>query len=396
MGIKSKIEEIYEILYSETMEEIGLLSGFGGQIVSCANYQKINQKQSSYIFDLLEVLENKLSNESFIYSHCSGLAGIGWMYEYLHSIGIIQDDTNELLADFDIILGKKLKIEMSTGNYDFLHGGVGMALYFVKRISKNPNLLPILNQFLHALYKIKEIEKENLCKWKSIIDHKTQEVGYNISLSHGSSSVVCLLSKIYQLDNFGENKKEIRRLLKSSIEYILNQQIDKEQYNCYFASMSIESDKTLHQSRLGWCYGDLSIATTLYQAGNILNKQSWIDKAIEILLYTAENRKSLAGNKVLDAGLCHGTAGIGHIFYRMWWNTKMPEFKKAADYWFKQTLKIANFEDGLAGFKAWHSIEYGGWVNAYGLLEGIAGIGLALLTYYYELEPTWDECLFLS
>ena len=110
----------------------------------------------------------------------------------------------------------------------------------------------------------------------------------------------------------------------------------------------------------------------------------------------AEERKSLEENNVVDAGLCHGTAGIGHVFYRMWWNTKMPEFKKAANYWFEQTLKMAKFEDGLAGFKAWHTPEYGGWVNTYGILEGIAGIGLALLSYYHEIEPTWDECLLLS
>ena len=112
-----------------------------------------------------------------------------------------------------------------------------------------------------------------------------------------------------------------------------------------------------------------------------------------MLIYAATKRRDLQDNFVQDAGLCHGTAGIGHIFYRMWWNTRMPEFKAAADYWFEQTLKMARFPDGLAGFKAWHSEKYGGWVKDYGLLEGVSGIGLALLTYYYEIEPAWDECL---
>jgi hypothetical protein len=93
--------------------------------------------------------------------------------------------------------------------------------------------------------------------------------------------------------------------------------------------------------------------------------------------------------------MCHGTAGIGHIFYRMWWNTQLPQFKEAADYWFGQTLKMGKFTDGLAGYKAWHTEEYGGWVNEYGLLIGISGIGLALLSYYFGVEPAWDECLLL-
>jgi hypothetical protein len=81
----------------------------------------------------------------------------------------------------------------------------------------------------------------------------------------------------------------------------------------------------------------------------------------------------------------------------MWWNTKLPEFKNAADYWFQATLKMARFPNGLAGFKALH-MEDGKpfWVNEYGLLEGISGRGLAMLTYYYEMEPAWDECLLLS
>jgi len=73
----------------------------------------------------------------------------------------------------------------------------------------------------------------------------------------------------------------------------------------------------------------------------------------------------------------------------------MSEFKKAADYWFAQTLKMSTFADGLAGYKTWYGKEKG-WVNEYNLLEGIAGIELALMSYYYEVEPTWDECLLLS
>jgi hypothetical protein len=78
----------------------------------------------------------------------------------------------------------------------------------------------------------------------------------------------------------------------------------------------------------------------------------------------------------------------------MWWDTRLPEFKNAADYWMNETLKMAKFEDGLAGYKVWYGEQ--GWLNEYCLLEGIAGIGLALMTYYYEVEPIWDECLLLS
>jgi len=58
---------------------------------------------------------------------------------------------------------------------------------------------------------------------------------------------------------------------------------------------------------------------------------------------------------------------------------------------------MAKFEDGLAGFKVYQAHDgKPTWLNKYGLLEGVAGIGLAMLTYYYEMDPAWDECLLLS
>ena len=107
------------------------------------------------------------------------------------------------------------------------------------------------------------------------------------------------------------------------------------------------------------------------------------------------SRRELTQNSVVDACLCHGTSGIALVFYRMWRNTRLPEFRRATDYWIEQTLKMARFDDGLAGYKTWQGTEKG-YQSSQELLEGIAGIGLVLLSYYYDMEPTWDKCLLLS
>jgi lantibiotic modifying enzyme len=216
-------------------------------------------------------------------------------------------------------------------------------------------------------------------------------MGFNISLSHGMSSIISILSKLLKIEEINKGKTET--LLRGTVQYILAQEIDKDKYGSFFTNFALESTETVAKSRLAWCYGDLGIASVLYQAGKVLNKDSWINRSLEILLFAATQRK----DSLDDAILCHGTAGIGHIFYRMWWNTKLPEFKEAADYWFKETLKMATFKDGLAGFKALEMPDgKPTYVNKYGLLTGVAGIGLAMLTYYYELDPAWDECLLLS
>ena len=52
--------------------------------------------------------------------------------------------------------------------------------------------------------------------------------------------------------------------------------------------------------------------------------------------------------------------------------------------------------NGLAGFKAWRIDAAGGPVESNTLLEGIAGIGLFLLSYLKIDKMTWDECFMLS
>ena len=57
---------------------------------------------------------------------------------------------------------------------------------------------------------------------------------------------------------------------------------------------------------------------------------------------------------------------------------------------------MAIFDDGIAGFKFWKTKELGGWKNEFALLDGVTGVGLALISAISDIEPKWDECLLLS
>lgn len=393
-NMKKKIDEIAQILASETISEIGLLTGIGGQILTCSELFLQKETSQDWLSHLHQVLEGKITDEEFVFTHCSGLAGVGWLYEYLSQKKIVDFDTNLLLEDFDIYLEKALNNFMLQTNYDFLHGGVGVVLYFTKRCKKKREVISVLNRFLKDLEKTGIQQDNGTIKWQSFLGEHLGK-GYNIALSHGMASIAAILSKLYIIEGIDRGTTE--KLLRDAIKYILAQEIDKDKYGSYFSSYALESTSVIFKSRLAWCYGDLGIASALYQAGKILKEETWVNKSLEILLFAAVERRNLEENIVTDACLCHGTAGIGHIFYRMWWNTKLSEFKDAADYWFEETLKMAKFENGLAGFKTLHTHEgKPSWENDYEFLTGVAGIGLALLTYYYELNPEWDECLLLS
>ncbi len=57
---------------------------------------------------------------------------------------------------------------------------------------------------------------------------------------------------------------------------------------------------------------------------------------------------------------------------------------------------MAIFKDGFCGYKKYRAEEHGGWIPEAGLLEGIAGIGLILISIVSDIEPKWDRCLLLS
>ena len=133
-----------------------------------------------------------------------------------------------------------------------------------------------------------------------------------------------------------------------------------------------------YYSRLAWCYGDLGVATSLWQAGKALHNREWQEKALEVLRFST-SRRDIRSAGVIDAGLCHGAASVCMMFHYAYRQTGENLFEEVRDYWFDVTLNMGSRKEGLAGYSAWGGNEKG-WVKEYDLLEGIAGIGLLLLS----------------
>jgi hypothetical protein len=136
----------------------------------------------------------------------------------------------------------------------------------------------------------------------------------------------------------------------------------------------------------------LGIAIALWRASLVLDFEKYRNLALEVFIGCCD-RRDIKKEFVFDAGICHGSSGIAHIFNRMYHNTGNLSCKDSAIFWINDCLKKASFDDGLAGYKTWRT---DGWITQSGILEGIAGIGLVLLAAVSEIEPDWDECLLLS
>jgi len=392
---KKKLSEIAETLVKHTAElkdNIGLMGGKIGVALFYFYYAKLlaEDKYADYGVELVSDVFDVINNDFTYHTHAGGLAGIGWTVEHLAQNDFIDTDTNEILADLDPYLHKAMIYDIENGNYDFLHGAVGNGVYFLSRTAGEKSK-DYLKELIDQMDKTSHKDEDGARKWLSTLNIEEGNKGYNLSLSHGIASIIVFLGKVLETGIYNE---KVSVLLNGAVKYLLKYKLDRKKFHSNFPSWISEGDP-LSASRLAWCYGDLGISTALWQAAQSTNNKDWEKIAVDVLLDSTA-RKDIKENTVLDAGLCHGAAGIMHIYNRAYHYTGIDTFKELTRYWAEHTLQFAKFEDGYAGYKAWHTEKYGGWVSEPGFLEGICGIGLALISLISDIEPKWDRALFIS
>ncbi len=342
------------------------------------------------VFIINNLLKSNFSDATFAY----GSTGIMWLLEFFNKNNFLTTNL-QISNEVKRSIYEYGKNNFRSSNADLFTGGLGACLFFLE-IFYDGFDKKYIEYYIDEIQQ--QAESEGDCiKWSTTFysDGKpTNERIYNLGLAHGIPSIISVLSMMYEV---GIRKDACQKLLKDSINWVLNQELPSTFLSRFSLGVMKNNPKELSQlpSRLAWCYGDLGIASAIWMAGISTSNEEWKKKAVEIMLH-ASKRRDLKENSVIDAGLCHGTSGIAHIFNRFYQATKIEEFKEAAIYWFNETLNMAKFEDGLAGYKTWMGEDYGGWQNSSGLLEGTAGIGLALLAAISYEEPKWDRCLLLS
>ena len=103
---------------------------------------------------------------------------------------------------------------------------------------------------------------------------------------------------------------------------------------------------------------------------------------------------------VVDGGLCHGAAGVAHLFNRLFQATGDEVLKRAACLWLSRTLEMHQPGKGIAGFPKGapdsSPKDEPRWSAELGILEGAAGVALALLAGITDIEPQWDRVMLTS
>lgn len=389
--VKNKIDDIYQLIANYyDKKQVGLLGGYGGCLLFLYYYYKFTQKEE-HLLVLMEkcnmVFEDFVSTSHSTY--CSGYSGICWLIRFLANQDVIDAyDTDDYLEEVDRFIHHSILLCIKNRDFDYLHGGLGMAYYFSTQ--KNKNGVIAMQDFLSALDNNKITNLDASVKWLSnvYINKHEQVLACNLGLAHGMASIMALLIK--QIES-NTNVILSRKLLDRTVHFYINK-TNPSTCRSVFPPWIHMDTNGYSESRLAWCYGDLGISYVLYRAAISLNDSELTKFALNILIKCSE-RKDYRVDNIVDACICHGTSGICHIFNRMYQKTDLTIFKKTAMFWLGETLKMGEVSNQLAGFHFVHDGEYS---SNFSILTGLSGVGLSLLATIDSTEPCWDECLTLS
>ncbi|WP_440133844.1 lanthionine synthetase C family protein [Chitinophaga sancti] len=364
----------------QTDHQPGLLGGHTGCALFYAYYYQLTGKEKylQKVHELVLSSMDAMSAHALLPSHCNGIAGMVWCIQHLMNQDLVDGDMEEIFSDVDVLLGNQMIADLNDKKYDFLHEGLGIAVYFLEKETPSPWLTQVVTALEATAVPLPQgISWEDHFSRQSV-PSLPDEPCYNLGVAHGVPAISTILSRIKA------KGIDTGHLLEKSLDWLQSAANPAASPSLYPTLVNNEGVAlTTSHSRMGWCYGDLPVAMALLNGG-------YTDKAYEILAHSIQNR-DVQNGMVHDTCICHGSAGIAHIFNRAYLQTKEPLFQQGAEKWLQHTIDLYESAAGL-GFYADGKYEI-----KEGILEGIAGVGLALIAAVdKDTDPAWDRCILLS
>ncbi len=355
-----------------------------------------SQTNQSLVLDWLDQSIDILATQTLTEQLYGGFTEVAWVAEHIQNLGIGVESDADLNEEIDQVLFEYLSQPDWYKTYDLIGGLVGLGVYVLERGSR-PVALECLDLILDHLEGLAEVSPQGITWFTtpSMLSANQQKLYpqgyYNLGVAHGVPGVIGLLGQICQS---GHEVKRAKRLLDGAVEWMLAQKL-ADQSKSIFPGWMIPGEPPT-PTRVAWCYGDLGIAAALLLAARSVGESAWEHQAIEIVLQTANRTYDQSG--VIDAGLCHGAAGLVHLLNRMYQATGNTRLKQAACQWVEYTLRLRQPGEGIGGYFAYLPTENGGFgtIPDPTFLTGASGIGLALLAATTPVTPDWDRLLLAS
>jgi class I lanthipeptide synthase len=395
-SLQEQIAAIADDLY-RNKEDVGssdLLGGDAGVTLLFAYLAKVypGGKYEGIMFEYLDKLSNSLSEDELPHNMSGGIAGIGFVFQHLRNTGLLDQGEDLNLSELDEAISMGAELDFREGKWDPLHGLTGLGIYFIER-HKETGQKKYLEKIVDQIGALSVVENGFTVWVTRGLRHYSKD-NYNFGMAHGMPGLLSFLAQVYSLDI---RKSAIEQMIRSCLPFLLSHRSGKQYLYCFPGSIELIPDpetgkRKILPSRNAWCYGDLGMANMLIHCGRSLNQDNWYQMGIDIALRTTNI--PFNDSRCADAPFCHGSLGLVHQYNRLYHTTGEKQFKNAAGNWLDAT-RVHYYRPGrFAGGYACRSFDEAAGkyelISSYGLLEGIAGIGLVYLSCQYDIKPDWD------
>jgi lantibiotic modifying enzyme len=368
-----------------------LASGSAGLAVCSGQLARTRSDQQAADAALthLEEAIDVLAIEPLTSSLYSGFTGIAWAVELVD--GLLGSEDEDRNGDIDHALTRLLQRYPEDAPYDLIDGLTGLGVYALARWPR-PRAAQCVLGVVEQLARRARHDRDGIYwwtppSWRGPRRERYQPGGVDLGVAHGIAGVIPFLARVHRL---GLAHQTVRPLLDGAVRWLLAHMVDTASGPTvpYFVADGAEPGP----ARSAWCYGDPGVAATLLLAARDARESAWAAAATGLAVRAATRPPDQTG--VVDAGLCHGSAGLAHLFNRMYQITAEPALADAARFWVERTLELCSAETPGRGVTPTEAARPA-WKGP-GLLEGAAGVALAMEAAGTTVEPFWDQMLLVS
>ena len=301
-------------------------------------------------------------------------------------------DEDDILVEIDRALDGMLCESPWPLEYDLISGLVGVGIYTLARLPR-PSARVCLERVIGHLDGLAEHQSAGITWFTPPhlvppLERERSAGGYyNLGVAHGVPGIIAFLAQAHAA---GVADATVDSLLSGALDWLLAQERPAAG-TARFGYDVTPGQPPSRATRPAWCYGDLGIAAAFACSARLVDDPRLEREATDLARAVA--RLDPATWKIPDAGLCHGAAGVGHLFNRIHQSTGDESARDAALFWIRCACDLHQPGRGYGGFPARNGDD---WAETPGLLEGAVGVGLALLAASTAVEPAWDQMLLAS
>jgi lantibiotic biosynthesis protein len=326
-----------------------------------------------------------------------GFTGVAWAADLAGRL-LDPDAEDRSEAVDDALLRLLSRADPWSAPYDLVVGLTGLGVYALQRYPR-PLAIECLRWIVERLHGCAQQDDYGIYWWTppAEIQHESREQypsgRADLGVAHGVAGVIALLGG---LCGAGVEQATARPLLEEAVRWLLAHSMPAEAGPTF--PIWVAPDFQPWLARCAWCYGDPGIAAALLLAARGAGDAGWEQAAVALACRAAERPASQTG--VVNAGFCHGAAGLAHIYNRMYQATGEPELRRAAGYWLERTLdfyRLARDKEGSWVEGSWDPAQRELWTwTGIDVVDGAAGVALVLLAAATSVEPAWDRMFLVS